>query len=91
MKKKIYKYSIESEKRQTLDCPKESEVLSVQIQNGVPVLWALVDAGPNDARIAKKEIHVYATGETIEESNLNYIGTFQMREGRLVFHVFEKV
>lgn len=84
----IYKYKIEATDRQVLKMPKYAELLCVQIQDGEPHLWAKVDT---DNELTDVEIHVYGTGHEITESNLYYIGTFQLRQGALVFHVFQNL
>jgi hypothetical protein len=84
----IWKYTLECESTQTISMPKYSTVLSLQVQNGVPCIWALVNpTSEKTDRIFK----IYPTGiEFNNIDNLAFIGTFQI-EGNLVFHVFEGV
>lgn len=65
-----------------------SEVLSVQVQSGEPVLWAAVY--PN-SKLQARRFCIIATGQPYEEEGLKYIGTFQMIGGQLVLHLFEQV
>lgn len=83
---KIFKYTIEPDAY--IEMPNGARILSVQVQNGVPVLWALVDP---DAPLKRRDIRVYGTGHSIrlEVEDLEYLGTFQMHDGALVFHAFE--
>ena len=86
--KVIYKYDLKPKTNQ-LTMPRGALILCVQTQQGVPRLWALVDAdAPDETRV----IEVYSTGEPVIEDmgvSRNYVGTFQLEGGSLVFHVFE--
>jgi hypothetical protein len=66
--------------------PSGSAVLSMQLQNDKPVMWALVDdAAP---RVNRRFV-VYGTGHPVRSGLGRFIGTFQSLGGRLVFHLFE--
>lgn len=41
--KKIYKYRIEVTDDQNIEMPVGAKILTVQTQNGVPCIWAMVD------------------------------------------------
>lgn len=84
--KKIFKYPFEVTDYQTITMPKEAEILCVQVQNGVPCIWALVDtlSMPVD-----RYFSVYGTGHPVYNDASEYIGTFQINDGSLVFHLFE--
>ena len=68
---------------------KGAEILSMQVQHGIPCVWALVD--PDEKDVDKKSITVFGTGHPIDDNLIleKFIGTFQLNEGKLVFHVFE--
>lgn len=87
----IYKYELELSDSQTIYMPKGAEILTVQVQDGRPVIWVLV--APSKGR-AKEErmIETFGTGNPIESENIErrYIGTYQMMGGSLIFHVFER-
>lgn len=85
--KTIWKYEIEPGKNKIL-MPAWSQVLSVQVQQGKVCMWAMVDT-----KTEKKEriFYTYATGQKIDKDNLVFIGTFQVEEETLVFHLFEKI
>lgn len=84
MKKTIWKFSINDYDNQVF-MPEGAKILSVQIQNGEAVLWALVDP---DALKRNRMFRVFATGENVfTPEKWNYIGTFQ--KGWFVGHVFE--
>ena len=85
--KKIYKYPIEITDNQIVEMPVGAKILTVQIQNGVPCIWAMVDP---EAEKEKVHIRVHGTGHNVPDSDrLEYINSIQMRGGVLVFHVFK--
>lgn len=88
MKSVVYKYLIPFQEGFTLDLPKGSKVVRVDVDNGVPYLWALV---PLD----EKEIHTYhfkssKTGGVIEhENDLLFIDTYAIFiQMELMLYVF---
>lgn len=86
--KTIWKFPLAVTDFQKVDMPLGAKVLAVQPQGDQVCLWALVDpAAENDRR----GFWIHGTGHPIEhEKHLGaYIGTFQLRGGALVFHVFE--
>ena len=69
--------------------PKGAEILTIQIQDGIPCLWALVDP---DQKTESKTIIVLGTGDTISKlDRKEYIGTYQERQGMFVWHAFELI
>ena len=89
MKKQIWKYELKIKDTQSIEMPKGSEILTVQTQQGIPCLWALVDP---ESESEIRTIELFGTGHPIYYDmgiSRNYIGTFQMEEGRIVFHAFE--
>ena len=85
--KKIYKYSILPLKT-TLSIPAGAKILSMQLQNALPVIWveANIDVSiPNEDRYFK----VLGTGFEVDENCKAFIGTFQMLDGTFVGHLYE--
>lgn len=83
--KTIWKYKIE-QFFSVIWMPKDAEVISLQIQNDVPYLWAVVETNnPSVQRVFK----TFYTGEPIVDFDglKSFIGTYQ--SNGLVFHVFE--
>lgn len=83
----VWKFPIFTDLSFTLPMPRGARILSAQTQRGEPQMWALVDpdAGPEE-----REFRLVATGERIQDADrLTYIGTVQMNDGLLVFHLFE--
>lgn len=82
----IFKWTLSAKAKQTLQMPAGAKLLTVQIQNGKPHLWALCDeALPKTERT----ICIYGTGIPITENPGEYIGTFQFDGGPYVFHIFD--
>jgi hypothetical protein len=85
----IFKYPIQITDVQTLSMPEAAEILTVQIQDGVPCLWAIVDTQVvNQERV----IEVFGTGRPLHQDmgiSRVYIGTVQERP--FVWHVFERI
>lgn len=83
----IYKYALKIEDEQAVEMPAGARILTVQMQHGQPQLWALVEPGQP---LQHRSIIVAGTGHPVHFSqDARHIGTFQMHEGALVFHVFE--
>lgn len=86
--KTIHKLSLNIRDEQEVLLPEDAEILTVQIQNGIPCIWAIVDT-KNDLK--HRKIVTIGTGHEI--SNMGrfqkYIGTYQYDANNLVFHVFE--
>lgn len=84
---RIWKYRLNIIDEQQLFLPVDAKILTVQTQHGTCYLWTLV----NEENTAKelRKIAIYGTGNPLPDNPGEYIGTFQMRGGDLVFHVFE--
>ena len=85
--KTIHKYQFAVNDVVELEMPVGAQILSLQVQNGVPCIWAKVETA---AKSKYRRFRVYGTGHPISEDG-NFIGTFQMHGGTLVFHMFEVV
>jgi hypothetical protein len=86
----IYKYPLEKWDYGVFELalPVAARVLCVQVQRGVPTVWARVN--PAETEIVPRRFVVVATGAPAPSQNQgNYIGTFQLLAGDLVFHLFE--
>lgn len=77
----IWKYPVAF--HSTLVMPEGAKLLAVQVQNGNPMLWALVDPL---AKKIKRDIRVMGTGWVFDPVG-PYVGSFQL--DALVFHVFD--
>jgi putative transposon-encoded protein len=81
----VYKYDLEITDQQIIEMPVDANLLTVQLQNGNLKLWAAVDSNI----MTKRSIIILGTGHKINYIPKKYIGTFQMMNGKLVFHVFD--
>ncbi len=84
---KIWKWTLQLIDLQTIKMPIGAKMLTVQIQYGNPQLWALCDPEePTEGR----HIAIYGTGNPVPDIvGQQYIATFQLCNGELIFHVFE--
>jgi hypothetical protein len=83
----IHKFTLNATDVQVLELPRFSQPLSVQVQDGKPQLWALVDT---DEPTADYAVLCYGTGQKVARLPLGYqfLGTVQLAGGSLVFHFF---
>ncbi len=87
MNKTIWKFELMIAPRQTIDIPVGAEILTVQTQDEKIVLWALVE--PKNAK-EKRFIDIFGTGHDFDiMGNRKFLGTVQLKNGSLAFHVFE--
>lgn len=82
----VYKYPVQAHDYFEVMMPAGAQVLTVQLQYGDAQMWALVNP---DAPQRVYRFRLAGTGHPIEETNLQYIGTFQAMGGGLIFHLFE--
>lgn len=95
MKRVIWKFRIPPprERREfTLELPTGLvEFLDVQCQDRHPVMWALVPAPHHEGETTPHRFIVLGTEEEVDDTNLEYVGTFQITDRynpTRVFHVF---
>lgn len=84
---RIWKYPLAVIDCQFLNMPIGAQLLTVQMQNGKPCLWALVDETATETQ--RRGITIHGTGNPVPDDPGRYIATFQMMGGDLVFHAFE--
>jgi len=83
---RIYKWMLDILDRQTVMMPRGAKLLDVQVQNATPCLWALCEPlAPKESRC----IAIYGTGRLLVGDPGEYIASFQLSGGALVFHAFE--
>lgn len=88
---KIYKYSIPTKEKYTIELPKDARIIRVEDVDGLFFLWAIVNTG-EEHPTEKRCLEFYKTGQPIETplERLKYLGTcklFIMQE--LCLYVFE--
>lgn len=98
MTRKVFRYRVELVDEQTITMPQGAQILSVARREGGRVvlgvgshgpveMWALVDP---DARPEQRRFRVAGTGHPLpSDANLVFLGTVQVAQGQLVFHIFE--
>lgn len=82
---RVYKYQLPMGDWAVLHMPEGAEPLCVQVQHGVPCLWARVTDG---APTTERQFRIAGTGHYLSGRVGKHIGSFQMEGGALVFHVF---
>ena len=88
--KRVYKYPLRVDDETWVTMHAGATVLTVQEQNGEPFVWALVDSSSDGKLMVTRRFRLAGTGHPIAwQDNLVYRGTFQLRGGSLVFHLFE--
>jgi DNA-directed RNA polymerase subunit RPC12/RpoP len=85
--RKIFKYLLLIDDEIKISMPEGSEILTAQTQRGIPYIWAIVDTG---APLTTRRLCLRGTGHTFKGNEGKYIGTFQIDNGTLIFHVFEE-
>ena len=86
----IWKYRIPVSSKFTLSSPEGSQYLTVQMQRGYPVVWALCEA---DNECVDYTFYTFGTGYPLdmpEGVDIKYLGTYQV-EGLMVYHLFQEV
>lgn len=85
----IYKYPIHLDRGDVVHIlmPADACLLDLQLQNGVPTLWAQVDSS---RKTTNRRIGIVGTGhDTARVDAGSYIATIQLRNGHLVLHFFD--
>lgn len=84
----IYKYPVPILDEFTIVMPECSAILSVQVQDGAPFIWALVDS---ESPLTHQKFALRGTGHDCRDLNYNkFIGTFQLPALGLVYHLFRR-
>jgi hypothetical protein len=82
----IYKYPLQTEEVQKVFIKGFVKFLCVQTQQNKPMIWCVVDDKYlNDVEIT---IVTVGTGHELNVEPNMYVGTYQLFNGGLVFHVF---
>lgn len=84
--KAVLKYQFNIQDKFIIEMPEAHEVLSVQLQRGVPCIWAIVDVQSPKIPV---EFRLVGTGHPADDVD-EYVGTFQSEDSGLVFHLFQQ-
>jgi len=80
----IYKYKLKIAFTQLCKMPLKSEILDIQMQHGLPTMWAKVD---KNSEIIDVKIDMYVTGKNLPKNfNKEFLATVQ--DGAMVWHFF---
>lgn len=85
----IWKVQLQCADKQWVSLPQGAKVLCVETQRDEPCMWFItpkVEAPVMELR----PFAIYGTGHQHESIDGEYVGTFQLQGGVLVFHVFEE-
>ena len=85
---KIFKYEVPIKNNFVLELPIHCKILSFQAQNENLFIWVLVDT---DKALCPRYFCLLGTGHDIDyhPDLMKYIGTVQISNGTLVWHLFE--
>lgn len=84
--KTIWKYTL-SPNQAEFEMPKGAKILSVQVQHDNVCMW--VELEGTETNFETRIIETFGTGQVMDEKKREFIGTFQLHGGTLVFHVYE--
>ena len=79
----VWKFGIGVSGEQRVQMPKGAKLLTVQLQNGAPMLWALCDGS---APMVARKVWAYGTGEAMVRP-WPFVATLQI--GHAVIHYFD--
>lgn len=68
--------------------PESAKCVHVEAQDGSGCMWWLVDTG---SQPIERTFMTVGTGHPVPDIPLEYLGSYQLQDGRFVAHVFEKV
>lgn len=84
--KTIWKFELTPHRIQSLSLPAGAQILHVATkEDNAPLLWVLVDP---EMPLQEQYLGVYTTNTAMPDHLGRYIGTFQIFQGSLEFHVF---
>lgn len=89
--KQVWKFALEPDEtgRCLVELPWHSRVLCVQLQVGRPHIWVLVE--PLTTAKQTFAFYIIGTGHPVPDLQLDYLGTFQLANGALIYHVFRDI
>ena len=85
--KRIWKFPVRADAF-VVEMPEGAKILGVQVQDGEPHLWALVD---EFAPKVRRKLATVGTGHPLPDEIMEgtHIGTFQLHGGAIVLHLFD--
>jgi hypothetical protein len=84
----IHKYTLEITDAQHILMSEGAKLLRVMVQHDKVCLWALVE---RDRKMLPRKFRIYGTGHIMVDGYPgDYVDTFMIAGGSLVFHVFDE-
>ena len=89
MENAVWKFELTGTPLQPIIMPKGSIILSMQVQENKPCIWAFVNTKELENEV--RNIAVVGTGHKLPEGidPRYFLGTYQLHQGSFVGHVFE--
>jgi len=84
----IWKETLRVDDTQKVELPVGAKILCIQEQDDKPQIWFITPKVENVEK-ETRTFFIYGTGHPHDAIIGEYVGTFQLRGGLLVFHVFE--
>lgn len=87
MSQSVWKFPLQVADEQIIEVPLGAKPLNAEMQNDELCLWMLVN--PAVEKVTKK-VHIHGTGHKVSDFVTvgDYVDSFMMLNGSLVFHVF---
>lgn len=83
---RVLKYPLEVTNKQEIEIPEGFVILHVQSQHDIPCIWALVDP---DHPKQKVFVRTFGTEQALDDIlGFSYAGSYFIKDGLLVFHVW---
>jgi len=84
----IWRFPLNGATYQWIEMPVDAKILCVRVNEREPCLYALCD--DSGSHTEGRLIATRGTGEELNfDGQFTYLDTYQLREGGLVYHVFE--
>ena len=81
----VWKFEIPINDEFEIQMPRNAELLHVEVQNDKGFLWARVAPERHNEQ---RKFYLRGTGHPVD-MDCEYVGSFMLRNGALVFHLFE--
>ncbi|WP_037322845.1 DUF7352 domain-containing protein [Amycolatopsis thermoflava] len=81
----VWKFPLNLIGEPVIPMPRGAQILTVQMQDGQPQLWALVDPAQP---VERRRLFIVGTGQPMPTDAATYLATWQ--SGPFVFHLFEE-
>ena len=85
---RIFKFRLKRESEQIVRMPAKSEIMDIQIQRGVPIMWAF---GNDNNEVIAVKINMYWSGEEMRGSKSEETFLATVQDGGRACHFFMEV